>query len=185
MPIYEFYSPKTNKIYSFFARSMSMRDKTPKCPDDKRASMVKLVSGFAITGKAERDKPEGDGIHDDEEFDLSNPKVAAAMQEMEHAMASMDENNPDPKVLGSLMRKMADISGEKMPEQLTEMVARLEKGEDPEKLEAEYGDALESLDQEMGPDEKEANPEGRLSRLLRRRALPQRDPTLYEMAEYL
>jgi len=184
MPIYEFYSPNTNKIYSFFARSMSMRDQTPKCPDDGRAKMVKLVSGFAITGKAQPDKPEGDGLHDDEEFDLNNPKVAAAMHEMEQAMSHMDENNPDPKVLGSLMRKMADISGEKMPEELTEMVARLEKGDDPEKLEEEYGDALESLDHEMGAPEG-GEKESKIRRLLKRRALPQRDPTLYEMSDYL
>lgn len=184
MPIYEFYSPQTNKIYSFFARSMAMREKVPSCPDNPKAKMVKMVSGFAITGKAEPDKPESDGLHDDD-FDTDNPKVAAAMREMEHAMAGMDEENPDPRMLGSLMRKMADLSGEKMPEALGEMIGRLEKGEDPEKLEAEYGDTLESLDSELGSEAEGASKEGRLARLLRRRALPQRDPTLYEMSEYV
>ena len=34
MPIYEFYSPDTNRIYSFFARSLAQGRLTPRCPDN-------------------------------------------------------------------------------------------------------------------------------------------------------
>ena len=82
------------------------------------------------------------------------------------------------------MRKMMDITGEKMPEPMLEMLARMEKGEDPEKLEAEYGDVLDDGsmgDLGMGKGEGEKGSTG----ALRRRLPPRRDPTLYEMAEYL
>ncbi len=52
MPIYEFHSPDTNKIYSFFARSLSYADKVPKCPDNPTARMERVISKFAFTGRA-------------------------------------------------------------------------------------------------------------------------------------
>jgi hypothetical protein len=59
----------------------------------------------------------------------------------------------------------------------------MEKGEDPEKLEEEYGDALEDFDPGAGA---ENAPEGKdKSKLRVRRKRPQRDPTLYEMADYI
>ena len=96
----------------------------------------------------------------------------------------MDEGNPDPRQLGRLMRRMMDITGEKMPEPMLEMLARMEKGEDPEKLEEEYGDVLDEDsmgDFGMGKGEGEKGAAG----ALRRRLPPRRDPQLYEMAEYL
>ena len=53
MPIYEFMSRDTGKIYSFFAHSISYAEKTPLCPDGKKYKMQKVVSGFSITGKKE------------------------------------------------------------------------------------------------------------------------------------
>ena len=50
MPIYEFYSPDTNKVYSFFARSLSLGQKVPRCPDKPGARMERMVSRFAVTG---------------------------------------------------------------------------------------------------------------------------------------
>ena len=52
MPIYEFYSPDTNRIYSFFARSLAQGRLTPHCPDNPRARMERMISRFAVTGRA-------------------------------------------------------------------------------------------------------------------------------------
>jgi hypothetical protein len=71
-----------------------------------------------------------------------------------------------------------------MPEPMLEMLARMEKGEDPEKLEEEYGDVLDEDsmgDFGMGKSEGEKGGAG----ALHRRLPPRRDPQLYEMAEYL
>ena len=67
-----------------------------------------------------------------------------AMMEMERDFAGMDESNPDPRALARMMRKMSDLTGEKMPGTMEEMIQRMEAGEDPEKLEEEYGEALET-----------------------------------------
>ena len=54
MPIYEFHSPDTGKIYSFYAPSVSYAQLTPLCPDGNKMKMVKLLSGFSITGRNEQ-----------------------------------------------------------------------------------------------------------------------------------
>jgi hypothetical protein len=176
MPIYEFYSPDTNRIYSFFARSLAQGQLTPRCPDDPKARMERMISRFAVTGRA---KEKSDGPADADSLD---PRMERAMAEMESEMSSMNEDNPDPRQLGRLMRKMTEATGQKMPEAMEQMIQRLERGEDPEKLEEEFGDSLGDLGEEFGErgaGEEKAGP------LKLRRGQPKRDPALYEMSDYL
>ncbi len=176
MPIYEFYSPDTNKIYSFFARSLAQGASTPRCPDKPKARMERLISRFAVTGRAKEKSADGPEA-------LADPRLERAMAEMESEMAGIDENNPDPRQLGRLMRKMADATGQKMPGEMEQMLRRLESGEDPEKLEEEFGDALEDLGEgSFGG----AEAEGAVKALLKaRKKRPSRDPKLYEMGDYI
>lgn len=176
MPIYEFYSPDTRKIYTFFARSLAYAGKTPRCPDKPKARMEKLISNFSVTGRAkEKDEFAAGGEGDDAQMD-------AAMAEMEREFGGMDESNPDPRQLARMMRKMSSLTGEKMPAQMEEMIGRMEKGEDPEKLEEEYGSAMDEFEPGEG-DEAASELSKTLGRLRRKRV--ERDPTLYEMAEYV
>ena len=178
MPIYEFYSPDTHKIYSFFARSLAYANKTPRCPDKPDARMERVVSKFAVTGRAKEksDTPAGDDM---------DPRMERVMAEMERDMAGMDDNNPDPRALGRMMRKMTEATGQKMPAEMEHMIRRLEAGEDPEKLEEEFGDAFDNMDfpDGMGGDGAE---EGEVSGGVKaRRKSAERDPALYEIADYL
>ena len=177
MPIYEFYSPDTHKIYSFFARSLSGSDKIPRCPDNPAARMERQVSGFAVTsGKRE----EGEGGADDS-------KMEAAMAQLESEMGAIDEENPDPRQLGQLMRRMSDLTGEKLPGPMREMVERLERGEDPEKLEEDYGDMLdEDGDGLFGEDTEGTGRKAhdRVARWWKKQKAPERDANLYEFRDY-
>lgn len=171
MPIYEFYSPDTNKVYSFFARSLAQRKAVPRCPDKAGARMERMISRFAVTGRAVEKKGTHGGAED--------PRMDRMMAEMQSEMAGMDEGNPDPKAIGRMMRKMTEATGQPMPKVMEQMIRRMEAGEDPEKLEEEFGDALEGLDL---PDS-EPPDQGGSSRQAHRR--PVRDPALYEMADFL
>ncbi len=174
MPIYEFFCPDNQRIYSFFARSLRYADKAPRCPDNPRWKMEKMVSAFAITGRAREDAP---GLPED---GLDDAKMEAAMESMEREFGGLAENdNPDPRALAAMMRRMGEITGQKMPSQMDEVIARLEKGEDPEKLEEEYGDVFEKMDEMAGGGE---GPEGRAKR--RKKPRITRDPTLHEMSDY-
>jgi hypothetical protein len=176
MPIYEFYSPDTHKIYSFYARRLAAADTVPRCPDGEGKRMERLLSPFAITGRAKEKKEEGGDMPD------LDPRQEAEMMRLAGEMSGMDEQNPDPRQLGRMMRKMMEITGEKMPAPMLEMLDRMERGEDPEKLEEEYGDALD-LDPTDAPGGAEAG--SGAATVLRRRLPPRRDPALYEMADYL
>lgn len=171
MPIYEFYSPDTHKIYSFFARSLSQGSKTPRCPDKPGARMERLISRFAVTGRAKEKSAS--------EADPADPRMEAVMAEMEREMASVDESNPDPRALARMMRKVTEATGQKVPAEMEQMLRRLEAGEDPERLEEEFGDALENMDL---PDD---GAEGEYGKARPRKRAPQRDPALYEMGDYL
>jgi hypothetical protein len=172
MPIYEFYCPDNNKLYSFLARSLSMKDKLPRCPDGEGLRMERRVSRFAVIGKAKEDSA------DDPFAGIDESKMDAFMAEMERDMGGLDEENPDPRQLGHFMRKMTDVMGDKAPPELREMVRRLEAGEDPEKLEEQFG----------GLDEGEAG-EAMFSQLVAKakaaRKEPVRDPKLYEMRDFV
>ncbi len=174
MPIYEYYCPDNNKIYSFYARTLAQGQTIPKCPDNPEFRMVKMVSTFAISsgGKKEsEDSPAMEGGMDDGGPDLDDPRMMAAMSEMEREMAGMDEENPDPRQMARMMRRMAELSGEKMDAGMEEMVRKLEEGQDPEKLEEELGDVLG----DFGEDE-----EGGFGGGFGGRGSPVRDPGLYD-----
>jgi len=108
------------------------------------------MSTFApITGGSQPEKTgESHEAHagDPGEHPPTDPRSAqedaamdAVMREMEHDMAAMDENNPDPKLLAKMMRKMSDMTGEKIEGSMEEVVRKLEEGTDPEKLEEQLG----------------------------------------------
>jgi hypothetical protein len=179
MPIYEFYSPDTRKIYSFFARSLSYSQKIPRCPDNPDARMERLVSRFAFTGRAKEKT-------DDPGADAMDPRMERMMAEMERDMAGLDENNPDPRALGHMMRKMTEATGQKMPAEMEQMIRRLEAGEDPEKLEEEFGDAFENMDLDgMGGEGGDGDEVALGSGVKARLRAMERDPALYEFSDYV
>lgn len=186
MPIYEYYSPDTNRIYSFFAKTLAQGRQIPKCPDNPKARMVKLLSSFAIgsggkpTENESAPAPSG-GVADAAE----DARMEAAMNAMEREFSNVDEN--DPRAMARMMRRMAELSGEKLDEPMEEAVRKLEEGADPDSLDEELGDAF-------GPEGGEGDPygdappptpsaaetkEGR-AKFKVRRPPPTRDPKLYD-----
>ena len=111
--------------------------------------------------------------------DAADPRMERVMAEMQSEMAGIDEGNPDPKALGRMMRKMTEATGQPMPKEMEQMIRRMEAGEDPEKLEEEFGDAFDGMDI---PGEESAGDPGPQRHALRK---PVRDPALYEMAEFI
>ena len=179
MPIYEFYCPENHRIYSFFARSLAHAGKTPRCPDNPKHRMERMMSTFAVTGRA-KEKPDMlPGA------DLDDPRMEAAMAEMEREMSGMDDQNPNPRQLAHLMRKMSEMTGEKVPQQMEQMLKRLEAGEGPERIEEEMGDIMGDAGLEDGGPEESKEQAAIKARLRSLRRKPQRDPTLYEMSDFL
>ena len=166
MPIYEFYCQQCHTIYNFLSRTVNT-EKIPDCPTCKDVKLQRKVSLFsAISSRGEQ----GDG--DDDLPPIDEAKMEKAMgilaQEAEHM------NEDDPRQAAQLMRKLSDATGLKMGTAMEEALARMERGEDPEKIEAEMGDLLE----EEEPFLLEARSSGG-SRT--RKPAPHVDDTLYEL----
>ena len=140
MPIYEFACPKCRKIYSFLSKRVNP-SQSPACPKCGNKKLEKQLSRFAMTKGLAEPSVGGEAGEGEDMPDFDNPKIAAAMSELERDMDHMDENNP--KHMAHMMRKMKDVMPPgAVPKEMDEAIKRLEAGEDPEKIEADMGDLL-------------------------------------------
>jgi truncated hemoglobin YjbI len=183
MPIYEFYSPDTRKIYTFYARSLQSSSITPICPCGKDFKMQKMYSGFSVTGSSSKKEDTGPNANEDDPFaNMSEKQASHVMQELEKNLGGMDDENPDPRQMGKMMRKMCELTGEKMDSVMEEVVRKLEEGANPEELEEKMGGQMEEMESgSSGADDSEEK-----CKRPRSRNLPvTRDPVLYEMKDFI
>ena len=164
MPIYEFYCPDCHTIFNFFSKTADT-GKTPACPRCKGEKLTRQMSVFAIAGRAKED-----GDLDDLPFDES--KMEQAMQMLAGQAEKIDED--DPRQAANLMRKLTDMTGMKLGNGMEEALSRMEKGEDPEQIESELGDLLETEDPFVLNAKKGSLTSGPLQ-------APERDETLYDL----
>ena len=187
MPIYEYYCPENHTIYQFYAKTVAQGQSTPRCPDNPKFRLRKVVSAFAITGRREEAPEKKTG---EDASSAKDARMDAAMGEMEREFSALDES--DPKAMARMMRRMSELTGEKIDGQFEEVVRKLEEGADPDSLEEQLGPEAGAEDsgdpygggmgmdpdlpgQAGDPDPKEARHRFRV-----RRAAPRRDPKLYD-----
>lgn len=187
MPIYEYYCPENHTIYQFFAKSLAQAQLTPKCPDNRTFRLKKIVSAFAITSGGPKDEASAEKPAAASEDPAEDAKMEAAMSAMEGEFSGVDEN--DPKAMARMMRRMSEVTGEKLEGEMEEVVRKLEEGADPESLEDQlgggdhpggddpYGD---DMGMGMGAGEGPADPKEPRHRFKARRTAPRRDPKLYD-----
>ena len=136
MPIYEFYCDDCHTIYSFFSRRVNT-EKHPGCPDCSRSALTRQVSMFSSPRS-------GDDRADEPPADLDQAGLERAMASMSQDLVGMDEQNP--RQAASVMRQLFDASGLRIGATMDEAIERLEAGEDPDRIEAELGEALQDGD---------------------------------------
>ena len=137
MPIYEFACPKCRKIYSFLSKGVNPSH-SPACPKCGNKKLEKQLSRFAMTKGLK--EPSAGGAGEGEPMpDFDDPKIAAAMNELERDIDHLDEHNP--KHMPHMMKKMKEaMPPGTLPKEMDDAIKRLEAGEDPEKIEEEMGD---------------------------------------------
>lgn len=138
MPIYEYYCPNNHTVYQFYAKTLAQGKTVPKCPDNPKYKLQKMVSAFAVTsgGKKGEDAPPAASAAAGEDS-VTDARMEAAMGAMEKEFSNVDEN--DPRAMGRMMRKMAEMTGEKIDGEMEEVVRKLEEGADPDSLEEQLG----------------------------------------------
>lgn len=128
MPICEFFCEPCNTIFNFFSRRVNTGAR-PNCPRCGR-ELARQLSLFSITGKAK--EPSADMLPG-----LDQAKMEQAFCEL--ARETEDLSEDDPRQMARMMRKLSEKTGMSMDEGMEEALARLEAGEDPDKVEQEMG----------------------------------------------
>jgi putative FmdB family regulatory protein len=173
MPMYEFFCPDCNTIFTFLSRSVNT-EKKPACPKCGRQDLSRMVSRFAVTGKAKEPGTGGDVGGQDENpmagLGIDEAKMERAMETLASQAEGMDEDNP--KQAADLMRKFSALTGLKLGDKMEDALARIEAGEDPEAIEKEMGDLDENDLFKLG---------GAGGNKGMKKKAPSRDETLYEM----
>jgi hypothetical protein len=190
MPIYEYYCPDNHTIYQFYAKTLAQGQMTPRCPDNPGYRLKKVVSGFAITRGGAGDQSTDKQAESPGDASGEDPKMEAAMAAMEQEFSTVDEN--DPKAMGRMMRRMSELTGEKMEGEFEEVVRKLEEGADPDSLEEQLGggdeheDSGDPLGGGMGGEPgmpgavDPTSPKEPRHHFRARRVAPRRDPKLYD-----
>lgn len=168
MPIYEFYCRNCHTIYSFFSRRVDS-ETTPTCPKTKKHKLKRQMSRFAISSGQSAGNSDEAGA----EPDFDEDKMEQAMMQMAGEFDNVDES--DPRAMAQMMRKLMNTTGMNMGQGMEEAIRRMESGEDPDKVEEEMGDLLDSEDPF-------STGESKLKGLARRMTeAPNVDPEMYDM----
>jgi putative FmdB family regulatory protein len=114
VPFYEYRCESCHRKVELYFKTYADYDAGEKsCPHCQSTRLVRLISrvGFARS----------------EESRFSSLEDDSALDDLADA---------DPATLGRFMRKMSEETGEDLGEEFSEVVGRLERGEDPEAIEA-------------------------------------------------
>jgi putative FmdB family regulatory protein len=172
MPMYEFFCANCNTIFTFLSKSVNT-DRIPSCPKCKLSSLSRMISRFAVTGKA-KEPAAGEGQGDGPDLPIDEARMERAMETLAADAGNIDENNP--RQAAELMRKFSNLTGLKLGDKMEDALSRLEAGEDPEALEAAMGDLDENDLFKL-----DGAAEASKIKAAGKRKAPLRDETLYEL----
>ncbi|MEW6218558.1 MAG: zinc ribbon domain-containing protein [Thermodesulfobacteriota bacterium] len=165
MPIYEFYCQDCNTLFNFLSRRIDTTTQ-PWCPRCRNVRLRRRPSLFARVGRA---KEEGEGP----DLPVDEGRMERVIEGLAREAEGLSED--DPRQMARLMRRFSDGTGLRLGSAMEEALSRMEAGEDPDQLEAEMGDLLES--------EEPFALEGgkKVGAVPVSRSAPRRDDTLYEL----
>jgi putative FmdB family regulatory protein len=136
MPIYEFYCDSCNVIFNFFSSRINTSTR-PDCLRCGKKELSRQMSTFATIGKAGEEQ-------EDMMAGMDESKMEEAFGSLMQEAEGMNED--DPRQMATLMRKFTEKTGMNLGDTMEEAISRMEKGEDPDRIEKEMGDQLEGDD---------------------------------------
>jgi len=168
MPLYEFYCQPCHMLFTFHSHRVDTAT-LPACPKCGK-TLKREVSPFAhiVRGAVTEGGAEEGGAS---RMDL----VAAQLGER---LQALDDDDADPRDAVRVMKELASAGGVRFNKEVQEAMARIEAGEDPEKIDEEFREVFDSENPFSGEESAEGTSGVSLSRLLR---APKRDPKWYDL----
>jgi putative FmdB family regulatory protein len=146
VPIYEFYCASCHTVFSFFSARVDPEAR-PACPRCGRGELPRRPSRFATL----RSRGGEEALDDDTDplAGVDDERLERAFEAMASEFESLDDAaEPDPRQLSRVLRRFTDLTGLEAGPKLRDVLDRLERGEDPDALEAEMGGDSEAAGEE-------------------------------------
>lgn len=176
MPLYEFYCEACHTIFTF--RSSRVDTATvPGCPACGRP-LKREVSVFAhiVRGASKAPDAAGDAT---EPGDAMSDRLEQAAGRLGERLQALDDDDADPRDAVRVMRELADAGGLRFNAEVREAMARIEAGEDPERIDEQFSEVFDTDNPFEAGDAPEASVSARA--WLRKLRGPARDPNWYDL----
>lgn len=175
MPLYEFYCEPCHALFTF---RFSRVDTTsvPECPVCGKP-LQRQISPFACIIKGAVKSPDEKTMDTDEARYANREELIA---QMTNRLNDLSGDDADPAEAVRVMREMATAGGLHFQPEIQEAMARIEAGEDPEKIDEQFGELFNSHDPFQQDNEGKETPTKQNADWLRRLKPPRRDPTWYD-----
>jgi len=150
----------------------------PACPVCG-TSLKREISTFAhiIRGSV---APAEDGMPQDAD-DSAAQRMDAIMTKMGDRIQALDDDDAAPCEAVKLMREMAEAGGLHFDKDVKEAMARIEAGEDPEKIDADFSEVFDRENPFSDSPEGARAETSLTARTLRYLRAPRRDPTWHDL----
>ncbi len=176
MPLYEFYCEPCHTIFTF--RSARVDTATvPFCPTCG-GRLKREVSAFAhiVRGASKAPDAEGDSA------EIGDPlagRMEQAAARLGDRLQALDDDGADPSDAVRVMRELADAGGLRFNAEVREAMARIEAGEDPERIDEQFSEVFDTDNPFDAGDAQDGTASAR--NWLRRLRGPARDSQWYDL----
>jgi len=179
MPLYEFYCEPCHTIYTFRFPRVDTQT-IPSCPvcNHTLKKEVSRVNCILRTVAPEQADAEGDFSTEE----LNDARRNDLLARMEHRLQALEADDGSPEEAVALMQRMAQEGGYRFSDDVAEAFARLESGEDPERVCDAFSEVFNAENPFASDEAKTAIPAAAHCERLRRYMVPPRhDPTWYDL----
>jgi hypothetical protein len=126
-------------------------DARPACPRCGRPELPRRPSRFAtLSARASGEDESTGGIEDQLFGQVDEERLERAFEAMASEFEGLEAGEggaePDPRQMSRALRRFTELTGLEAGPKMREMLDRLERGEDPERLEADLGTGTDGDD---------------------------------------
>lgn len=175
MPLYEFYCAPCHMIFTF--RSARVDTSTvPACPKCGNRLKREVSSFTHIVRGASK------AVESDDNTEAGDPmagRMEQAAARLGERLQALEDDDADPRDAVRVMRELADAGGLRFNTEVREAMARIEAGEDPERIDEQFSEVFDTDNPFEAGDAQDGRTSAR--NWLRRLRGPTRDPQWHDL----